>query len=42
MVLLIQSGSLSLQSFAIGIWQSHPLQHHTPRFECIDEGTCKL
>ena len=33
-------GSVSIQSFAVGIWQSHPLQH--PRFECLHEGACKL
>ena len=38
----MHSGSVSIQSFAVGIWQSHPLQHHTPRFECLHEGACKL
>ena len=41
MVLLIQSVSLSLQSFAVGIWQSHPLQQYIPRFERTHEGTRK-
>ena len=30
MVSFILSVSVSFQSFAAGIWQSHPLQHHTP------------
>ena len=30
MVSFMHSVSVSIQSFAAGIWQSHPLQHHTP------------
>ena len=27
---LMHSGLMSFKSFSVGIWQSHPLQHHTP------------
>ena len=41
---LMHSGSVTFKPFSGGIWQSHPLQQHTPspRFECLHEGKCKL
>ena len=37
MVSIMHSGGVCFQSFAVGIWQSQPLQHHIPRLNVYNE-----